>query len=54
MPIPRMSRDAARVKALEVLSAMTEEEDSAITQAALADPDARPLVSAGRADKSLR
>jgi uncharacterized protein (DUF4415 family) len=38
-----MSRDAARAKAREALDAMTDEEDKAITEAALADPDAQPL-----------
>jgi uncharacterized protein (DUF4415 family) len=40
---PKMSRDAARVRAREALGAVTDEEDKAITEAALADPDARPL-----------
>jgi uncharacterized protein (DUF4415 family) len=38
-----MSWDAARAKAREALDAMTDEEDKAITEAALADPDAQPL-----------
>jgi hypothetical protein len=38
-----MSRDAARAKAREALEAMTDDEDMAITAAALADPDALPL-----------
>lgn len=43
MPNPEMTRAAARAKAREALAAMTGEEDQAITEAALADPDARPL-----------
>ncbi len=43
MPVPKLSRDAARAKAREALDAMTEDEDKAITAAALADPDALPL-----------
>jgi uncharacterized protein (DUF4415 family) len=42
MPNPEMTRAAARAKA-EALIAMTGEEDKAMTEAALADPDARPL-----------
>ncbi len=43
MPTPKMSRDAARAQAREALEAMTDDEDMAITAAALADPDALPL-----------
>ena len=43
MPNPEMTRAAARAKAHEALAAMTDKEDEAITDAALADPDARPL-----------
>jgi uncharacterized protein (DUF4415 family) len=43
MPTPDVARAAARAKAREALAAMTDEEDAAITAAALADPDARPL-----------
>jgi uncharacterized protein (DUF4415 family) len=38
-----MSRDAARAKARELFDAMTDDEDKAITAAALTDPDALPL-----------
>jgi uncharacterized protein (DUF4415 family) len=38
-----MSRDAARAKAREALDAMTDEENTAICEAARADPDARPF-----------
>jgi uncharacterized protein (DUF4415 family) len=38
-----MSRDVARAKAREVLEAMSDEEDKAITAPALTDPDASPL-----------
>jgi uncharacterized protein (DUF4415 family) len=37
---------AARAEAREQLAAMTEEEDRAITEAALADPSAQPLDQA--------
>lgn len=43
MPNREMTRAAARAKAREALIAMTGEEDKAMTEAALADPDARPL-----------
>ncbi len=43
MPNPDLTRAAARAKAREALAAMTDEEDNSITEAALADPDARPL-----------
>jgi uncharacterized protein (DUF4415 family) len=43
MPNPEMARAAARAKAREALAAMNDEEDKAVTEAALADPDARPL-----------
>ncbi len=43
MPNPEMTQAAARAKAREALAAMTDEEDNSITEAALADPDARPL-----------
>ena len=43
MPMPKMSRDAARAKAHAAFEAMTDDEDKAITEAALTDPDARPL-----------
>jgi hypothetical protein len=43
MPNPRLSREAARAKARESLEAMTDDEDKAITAAALTDPDALPL-----------
>ncbi len=43
MPAPKMSRDAAHGKAREALAAMTDDEDKAITAAALSDPDALPL-----------
>jgi uncharacterized protein (DUF4415 family) len=43
MPNPEMTRAAARAKAREALAAMTDEEDKAVTEGALADPDARPL-----------
>jgi hypothetical protein len=43
MPNSETARIAARAKAREALAAMTEEEDRAITEAALADPDAQPL-----------
>ncbi len=42
MPTRKMSQDAARVKAREALEAMTDDEDKAITAAALADSDALP------------
>jgi uncharacterized protein (DUF4415 family) len=35
--------DAARAKARQTLAAMADEEDKAITEAAHADPEARPL-----------
>jgi hypothetical protein len=38
-----MSQDAARAKAPESLEAMTDDEDKAITAAALTDPDALPV-----------
>lgn len=43
MPNPEITRAAARAKAPEALAVMAEEDDKAITEAALADPDARPL-----------
>jgi hypothetical protein len=43
MPNPEMKRVAARAKARECLAATTDEEDRAITEAALADWDANPL-----------
>lgn len=43
MPNPETTRAAARAKAREALAAMTDEEDKAIAEAALADPDAQPL-----------
>lgn len=43
MPNPKMSRDAARAMASKALDAMTDDEEKAITVAALADPDALPL-----------
>ena len=43
MPNPDTKRIAARGKARELLAAMTDEEDRAITEAALTDRDARPL-----------
>jgi uncharacterized protein (DUF4415 family) len=43
MPNPEMTQAAARAKAREALAAMTDDEEKAITEAALADPDARPL-----------
>ncbi len=46
MPMSNMSRDAARAKAREALEAMTDDEDRAITAAALTDPDALPLDEA--------
>jgi uncharacterized protein (DUF4415 family) len=46
MPNRETKRDAARAKAGELLAAMTDEEDRAVTEAALADPDARPLDEA--------
>jgi uncharacterized protein (DUF4415 family) len=46
MPNPEMTRAAARAKAQETLAAMIDEEDNSITEAALADPDARPLDEA--------
>jgi uncharacterized protein (DUF4415 family) len=46
MPNPEMKREAARAKARAHLAAMTDEEDRTITEAALADPDAKPLDEA--------
>lgn len=43
MPEPKMSLDAGRAKARAALVAMTDEDDKAITAAAVADPDARPF-----------
>ena len=43
MQTPESKQTAARAKAREQLAAMTEDEDRAITEAALADPDAQPL-----------
>jgi uncharacterized protein (DUF4415 family) len=43
MPNLEMKRAAAHAKARKLLAAMTDEEDRAITEAALADRDARPL-----------
>ena len=43
MPNPEMTRAAARARAREALAAMTDEEDKAITEAARANPDVRPL-----------
>jgi uncharacterized protein (DUF4415 family) len=43
MPSPKTSRDTSRAKASEALDAMTDDEDQAITVAALIDPDAMPL-----------
>lgn len=43
MPNPEMKRAAARAKPRAALAAMEDEEDKAIIEAALADPDARPL-----------
>jgi uncharacterized protein (DUF4415 family) len=43
---PEMKRDAARARAAELLTATTDEEDRAVTEAALADRDARPLDEA--------
>jgi uncharacterized protein (DUF4415 family) len=40
---PDMKRVAARAKARELLSTTTDEQDRAVTEAALADRDARPL-----------
>jgi uncharacterized protein (DUF4415 family) len=43
MPNREMKQAAARAKAREQLAAMTDDEDRAITEAALADTDAQPL-----------
>jgi uncharacterized protein (DUF4415 family) len=43
MPNREMTRAAARAKARQALAAMGDDEDKGITEAALADPDARPL-----------
>jgi len=43
MPNLEMKRVAARAKARELLATTTDEEDRAVTEAALADRDARPL-----------
>ena len=43
MPNPETMRATARVKAREALASMTDEDEKAITEAAHADPDARPL-----------
>ena len=43
MPNPESTRAAARAKAGEQLAATTDEKDRAVTEAALADRDARPL-----------
>jgi uncharacterized protein (DUF4415 family) len=46
MPNRETKRVAARTNVAELLAAMTDEDDRAITEAALADPDARPLDEA--------
>jgi len=43
MPASEKTQAAAHAKAREALATMTNDEDKAITKAALADPDARPL-----------
>jgi len=43
MPNLEMKRVAARAKARELLARTTDEDDRAVTEAALADRDARPL-----------
>jgi uncharacterized protein (DUF4415 family) len=43
MPTPKLTWDATRAKARAALEAMTDDEDEAITAAALTDPDALPL-----------
>ena len=43
MPSPEMKRTAARAKARDLLALVTDEEDQAITEAALTDRDARQL-----------
>ena len=40
---PKRTREEARALALAALARMSDEEDAAITAAALADPDAQPL-----------
>ena len=43
MPNRETTRAAARARAREALTVMADEEDKSVTEAALADPDARPL-----------
>lgn len=43
MPNSKLAQVAARAKACKALAAMTDEEDRTITEAAIADADARPL-----------
>ena len=44
-----MSWEDARAKARDVLAALTDEEDAALTHAAFADPDTEPLDAEKRA-----